>query len=103
MAITKHTLLVVKRTFTSKLSTLVDVPIGIGEAVARSPLPPDMWVRIGRFRGLRKAIGQPRKTERVEVGAWKRDGQGRAVRHTPGAVRTTRRLCGEFLINPALA
>jgi hypothetical protein len=36
MAITKHTLLVVKRTFTSKLSTLVGVPIGIGGAVAVS-------------------------------------------------------------------
>jgi hypothetical protein len=65
--------------------------------------PPDMRVRIGRFRGLRKAIEQPRKPERVEVGERKRDGQGRAVRHTPGAVRTTRRLCSEFLANPALA
>src|SRR5216683_2792796 len=65
--------------------------------------PPDMRVRIWRFRGLRKAIEQPRKTERVEVGERKRDGQGRAVRHTPRAVRTTRRLCSEFLTNPALA
>jgi hypothetical protein len=65
--------------------------------------PPDMRVRIGRFRGLRKAIGQPRKTERVEVGERKRDRQGRAVRHTPRAVRTTRCLCSEFLTNPALA
>jgi pimeloyl-ACP methyl ester carboxylesterase len=30
--------------------------------------PPDMRVRIGRFRGLPKTIEQPRKTERVKVG-----------------------------------
>src|SRR5580692_11811140 len=65
--------------------------------------PPDMRGRIGRFSGLRQAIGQPRKTERVEVGERKRDRQGWAVRHTPRAVRTTRRLCGEVLTNPALA
>ena len=65
--------------------------------------PPDMRVRIGRFRGLRKTSEQPRKPERVEVGERKRDGQGRAVRHTPGTVWTTRRLCSEFHANPALA
>jgi hypothetical protein len=47
-------------------------------------------VRIGRFRGLRKAIEQPRKTKRVEVGERKRDSEGRTVRHTSGTVRTTR-------------
>ena len=38
-----------------------------------------MRVRIGRFRGLRKALGQPGKAERVEVGERKRDRQGRAA------------------------
>jgi hypothetical protein len=64
--------------------------------------PPDVRVRIGRFRGLRKTIEESRKLEGVEVGERKRDGQGRAVRHTPGTVRTTRRLCSECLINPVL-
>ena len=64
--------------------------------------PPDMRVRIGRFRGLRKTIEESRKPKRVEVGERKRDGQGRAVRHPPGTVRTTRRLCSECLTNPAL-
>jgi hypothetical protein len=62
-----------------------------------------MRVRIGRFRGLRKASEQPRKSERVEIDERKRDRQGRAVRHTPGAVRATRRLCSEVLANPELA
>ena len=64
--------------------------------------PPYMRVRIRRFRGLRMAIEQPRKTERVKVGDRKRDGQGRAARQTPGAVRTARRLCSEVLTYPEL-
>jgi len=76
--------------------------IGIGGVVAHSPLPHhlDMRVRIRRFRGLRRAIEQARKSERVEVGDGKRVRQGRAVRQTPGAVRTTRRLCGQVPTDP---
>jgi hypothetical protein len=37
--------------------------------------PPDMRVPTGRFRGLRKAVEQPRKTKRVEVGKRERDQQ----------------------------
>jgi len=43
--------------------------IGIGESGRPlSPAtPPDMRVRVGRFRGLRKAIEKARKIERVKV------------------------------------
>jgi len=58
--------------------------------------PPDMRVRIGRFRGLRRAIEESRKAERVEVGDGKRVRQGRALRQVPGAVWTARRLRGEI-------
>ena len=58
--------------------------------------PPDMRVRIGRFRGLRRAIVESRKAERVEVGDGKRVRQGRALRQVPGAVWTARRLRGEI-------
>lgn len=46
------------------------------------------------------AIEELRKTKRVEVGERKRDSKRRTVRHTPGTVRTTRRLCGEILTYP---
>jgi hypothetical protein len=48
------------------------------------------------------AIEEPRKIKRVEVGERKRDSKRRAVRYTPGTVRTTRCLCSELLANPAL-
>ena len=64
--------------------------------------PPDMRVRIGRFRGLRKAIEQPRKAERVEVGKRKRVCQSGTIRQSPGTVRTARRVCSEIPTDPEL-
>jgi hypothetical protein len=61
-----------------------------------------MRVRIGRFRGLRKAIEKSRKTERVKSKRWVGALQRRAMRQVPRAVRTARRLCGEILIDPKL-
>ena len=62
-----------------------------------------MRVGIGRFRRLRKTIEQARKTKSVKGGERKREAQRRAVRHTPGAVWTTRCLGGEVLTNSALS
>ncbi len=62
-----------------------------------------MRVRVRRFRGLRKTIEQPRKTERVEVSDRKRDSEGRTVRQTPRAVWATRRLGGELPTDPEVA
>src|SRR5207245_10083585 len=62
--------------------------------------PPDMRVRIRRFRGLRNAIEQARETKRVEIGDGKRVRQGRTVRQMPGAVRAARRLCGQVPTDP---
>jgi len=59
--------------------------------------PPDMRVRIGRFRGLGQAIEESRKTERVKVADGKRVRQGGTLRQMPGAVGTARRLRGEIL------
>src|SRR5579863_7869424 len=49
-----------------------------------------MRVRIRRFRGLRSAIVQARKTKRVEVGSGQREVQCGTVGHAP---RTARAAC----------
>jgi hypothetical protein len=68
-----------------------------GESRLSSPAtPPDMRVRSRRFRGLRIAIEQARKTKRIKVSDGKRVRQGRTVRQMPGAVRAARRLCSEI-------
>ena len=58
--------------------------------------PPDMRVRIGRFSGLRKAIGQRKKTERVKVGVGQRVFQSGTIREMPRTIRAARSLCGEL-------
>jgi len=64
--------------------------------------PPDMRVRIRRFRGLRIASEQARETKRIEVSNRKRVRQGRAVRQMPRAVWAARRLCGEVPADPEM-
>jgi len=58
--------------------------------------PPDMRVRIGRFRGLREVIEESRKAKRVKVRNGKRGRQGRTLRQMPGSAWTARRLRGEI-------
>ena len=79
--------------------------IGIGGAVACSPLPhhQDVRVRIRRFRGLRITMEQARETKRIEVGDGKRDSEGRTVGQMPGTVRAARRFRGEVPIDPKMA
>src|SRR5262249_55361350 len=52
--------------------------------------------RVRRFRRLREASGQPRKTKRVKVSVGQRVFQSGAVREVPGTIGTARRLCGEL-------
>ena len=61
-----------------------------------------MRVRVRRFSGLRKASEESRKAESVKVSNGERALQSGAIRQSPPAVRTTRRLCGEILTYPEL-
>jgi hypothetical protein len=65
----------------------VGCEIGIGETVARPPLPHHR--RCGSaygVSGLCESIEQARETQGVEVGDGERVGQGRTLRQVPGAV-----------------
>ena len=74
-----------------------------GESYLSSPAtPPDMRVRIGRFRGLRKSIEELGETEGGKVRNGERVLQSGTAAQSPRAERTARRLGGEILTNAAL-
>jgi hypothetical protein len=93
----------VKRTFTSKLSNMLgNRHRGSGRPLSPAT-PPYMRVRVRRFNGLRWTSEQPRKTDGVKVGDRKRNGQGRAVGKTPGAVAASYRVSDKGDAHSSLA